>query len=168
MNSARTEYGLDSIQFKKNSGIVYKDLKQGIFLPMEAKKIYFFSKNYTIHSIKYFASEYRDNLNKPAAAYIIASINGKYGMMNEAEEQVLPFEYDNIEERDGFFLLKRNGKTGFFTWNSFYPVIPPAYDEYVWKVYIPVNNEWNFTLFKIVNKGKVGFVGENGIAYFKD
>lgn len=168
IESAKTEYSLDSVVFKKNSGIIYKSAKPGVFLPKEAKKVYFFSKNYTIYYIKYFATEYRNSWNKGAAAYIIAGLNGKYGMINETEDQVLPFEYDSIEERDGFFLLKRNGKVGFFIWNTFYPVIQPAYDEYVWKEYIPVSNEWNFTLFKVVKKGKSGFVGENGIAFFKD
>ena len=168
IDSVKTEYGFDSVLIQKKSAIVYKGTKQGVFLPSEIKKIYFFSKDYAIHHTKYFDTYERNNWNNFSVIYIIANLNGKFGIMNEAEKLVLPFDYDSIEEKDGFFLLKRNGKTGFFTWNSFYPVIQPVYDEYVGKEYIPVNNEWNFTLFKVMKNGKSGFVGENGIAFFKD
>ena len=168
IDSVKTEHGFDSVLIKKNSAIIYKGTKQGVFLPGEVKKIYFFSKDYTLHHIKYFNPYERNNWNNFSAIYIIVNLNGKYGIINETEKQVLPFNYDSIEEKDGFFLLKRNGKTGFFTWNSFYPAIQPVYDKYVSKEYIPVNNEWNFTLFKVVKNGKPGFVGENGIAFFKD
>lgn len=89
-------------------------------------------------------------------------------MMNETEKEMLPFVYDSIEERDGFFLLTRNGKVGFFVLNTFYPTIQPGYDKYLWKVYLRVNGQWNFTLFKVEKNGKQGFVGENGIAYFRN
>jgi hypothetical protein len=164
----RKQYGLDSIKLKNYTGIVYKGPMQGIFLPVEVKKVYFFSKQYTIQQIQYFSVNERNNWNKNSIAYIIASLNGKYGMMNEAEREVLPFVYESIEEKDEFFLLKRNGKVGFFIWNTVHPVIQPAYDKYVWKVYIPVNSQWNFTLFGVEKKGKQGFVGENGVAYFRD
>ena len=81
---------------------------------------------------------------------------------------MLPFEYDGIEEKDGFFLLKQNSRIGFFIWNSVYPVVQPAYEEYIGKQHIPVNNGWRFTLFRIMKNGRGGFVGENGVAYFKD
>jgi len=64
--------------------------------------------------------------------------------------------------------LKRNGKVGFFIWNGLYPVIQPIFDEYVKKYEIPVNYQWNFILFGVIKQGKRGFVGENGISYFKD
>ena len=65
-------------------------------------------------------------------------------------------------------MLKRNGKVGFFIWNTHYLLIQPMFDEYVGKYNIPVNDKWNFILFKIYNQGKPGFVGENGIRYFKN
>ncbi len=166
IDSVKIEYGLDSVLIKKNSAIVFKGAKQGVFVPGKVNRVYFFSKNYTTHHIKYFDNYERNTWNNFSALYIIASLNGKYGIMNELEKPVLPFEYDSIKEQDGFFLLKRNGKIGFLTWNSFYPVIQPVYDEYVSKEYIPVNNDWNFTLFKVFKNGKAGFIGENGIAFF--
>ena len=165
---ARKEYDLDSLRVNNYTGVVFKGKQQGIFLPVEARKVYLFSKSYTIHGIKYFSSYERNYLKKHSAAYLIAVFNGKYGMINEKEEIVLSFEYDHIEEKEGFFLLKRNGKVGFFIWNTHYPLIQPIFDEYVWKYDIPVNDKWSFILFKISKNGKPGFVGENGIRYFKD
>ena len=167
-DKARMEYELDSLRVDNYTGFVFKGKQQGIFLPAEAKKVYLFSKPYTIHGIRYFSSYERNYLKKHSAAYLIAVFNGKYGMINEKEEIVLPFEYDHIEEKEGFFLLKRNGKVGFFIWNTHYPVIQPIFDEYVRKYDIPVNDKWSFILFKIFKNGKPGFVGENGIRYFKD
>jgi len=167
-DAAKKEFDLDSLRLTNYTGIVFKDKQQGIFLPLELKKVYLFSNPYTIHGIKYFPSYDRGYLKKNSAAYITAVIDGKYGMINEKEEIVLPFEYDHIQEKEGFFLLKRNGKAGFFIWNGLYPVIQPVFDEYVRKYEIPVNYQWNFILFGVIKQGKPGFVGENGISYFKD
>ena len=167
-DAAKKEYDLDSLILNDYTGVAFKEKQQGIFLPVEAQKVYLFSKPYRIHGIKYFSSYQRNQLKKYSAAYVIAVANGKYGMINEKEEIILPFEYDRIEEKEGFFLLKRKGKVGFFIWNTPYPVIQPVYDEYVRKESIPVNNEWNFTLFRVMKNGKPGFIGENGIVFFKD
>lgn len=169
IDSVTKEFGLDSVQIKYNNlAILYKGSAKGIILTDAPKKIYFFSKSYNINYLKYFSPNSRNSWNHNSAAYIIGSLNGKYGIINEMEEQILPFIYDHIEERDGFFLLKQNGKTGFFVWNTMYPVIQPSYDAYLWKQYIPVNNGWRFTLFKIIKNGRTEFVGENGVNYFKD
>jgi hypothetical protein len=168
IDSATKEFGLDSVLIKyNNAAIFYKGSAKGIILPDVTKKVYIFSKRYNIHYIKYFSPWSRNSWNSNSAAYIIVSLKGKLGMINEREEQVLPFEYDNIEERDRFFLLNQNGKIGFFIWNTIHPVIQPAFDEYLWKVYIPVNNGWRFTLFKIVKNGRTGFVGETGLPISK-
>ena len=167
-DEAKKEFNLDSLRLNDYSGIVFKGKQQGILLPLEAKKVYLFSKPYTIHGIKYFHSYERGYLKKNSAAYITTVVDGKYGMINEKDEIVLPFVYDNIQEKEGFYLLKRNGKVGFFIWNGLYPDIQPIFDEYVRKYEIPVNYNWNFILFEIVKQGKPGFVGENGISYFKD
>ena len=100
---ARKEYDLDSLRVNNYTGIVFKGKQQGIFLPAEPKKVYFFSKPYTIHAIKYFSSYERNYLKKHSAAYLIADLNGKYGMINEKEEIVLPFEYDHIKRKRDFF-----------------------------------------------------------------
>ena len=168
VDAAKKEFDLDSLHLDNYTGIVFKGKQRGIFLPVEAKKVYLFSTPYTVHGIKYFPSYDRGYLKKNSAAYITAVIDGKYGMINEKEEIVLPFEYDHIQEKEGFFLLIRNGKAGFFIWNGLYPVIQPLFDEYVRKYDIPVNYQWNFILFGIIKQGKPGFVGENGISYFKE
>jgi hypothetical protein len=165
---AKKQYGIDSVQLINNIGIIYKSGTTGVFLPKESEKIFLFSKPYTITSVKYFSFSSRNSWNKNSMVYIIAGVNSKYGIINEREEQILPFNYDSIEEKDGLFLLKQNGKIGFFIWNTVYPVIQPAYDEYLWSQYILVNRGWRFTLFKVIKNGRVGFVGENGVNYFKE
>lgn len=165
---AKTTYALDSIETRGNAAIVYKNEKQGVLLPAERETVYFFSEPYSIGHIKYFAPAYRSEWNKHSAAYIVAGLGGKYGMINEAGVQVLPFVYDGIEERDGLFLLKKAGKIGLFIWNTIYPVIQPAYDAYLWRDHIPVSADWNFAVFRVRKNGKPGFVGENGVPFFRD
>lgn len=168
MDSIKKELQADSIHLNYNYAIVYKAQERGIILPDSIKKVYVFSKAYNFYHVKFFAQNSRNSWNHNSAAYIIVSLNGKYGMINEREDQILPFVYDYVEERDGFFLLKQNEKIGFFVLNTIYPVIEPRFDTYEWKRYVPVNNAWRFTLFKIIKNGRAGFVGENGVNYFRD
>jgi hypothetical protein len=169
IDSAKRKFNLDSVQMVNEiTGIAYKKGRKGLFLPEVPGNIHFFSRDYSIHRIKYFPLYERDVLNKNSVVYIIASLNGKYGIINDKEEEVLPFVYDEIEDRFDYYLLKQNNKIGFFIERTVYPIIQPSYDECLWKGFIPINSRWYFTLFKVIKNGKIGFVGENGVAYFKD
>jgi hypothetical protein len=166
-DSLKKELQVDSIHLGYKSGIVYKDGRQGVLLIDEAK-LYFFSKTYDIRHVHYFPGYARSFLKEGAFAYILARLNGKYGMIDQNEHEILPFVYDMIEEKDNFFVLTKNHKLGFFIPHTIYPVIQPGYDQFLSVSYLDVNDNWSFSLFKVVKNGKVGYVGENGISFFKN
>jgi WG containing repeat len=167
-DSLKMQYSLDSTQVRFNIIIAYKNRMKGVFVPGESKSLHFFSKDYNIHVAHYLLPYQRNNTNKNSAAFIVASLNGHYGMINEKEEEILPFVYDNIEDRSGFYILKRNQQIGFLVTGTIYPFIEPQYDEWISLTVVPVNSRWNFDLFKIKKNGRGGFVGENGVNYFRD
>lgn len=168
MDSLKKVYNFDSVRISNHVGIVYKDRRAGIFLPEKTKAIQFFSRPFVIHYVKYFPAHGRNSWNKNSMVHVIVSSNGKYGMINEREEEILPFIYESIEDRYDFYLLKLNDRVGFSVFNTSYPNIQPKYDEYIRKESIPVNHRWSFTLFEVRKKGKAGYVGENGVDFFKD
>jgi hypothetical protein len=51
---------------------------------------------------------------------------------------------------------------------TIYPIIPNKYDDIIYARGLSVNRSWNFAIFKIMINNKTGYVGENGIEFFKD
>jgi hypothetical protein len=96
--------------------------------------------------------------------------DGKYGLLNENEKTLLPFEYDLINELAGgmrMFELTKNNKKGIFLPNTSYPLIQPKYESVNFTTEIPVNDRWSFVVCRVMLNGKYGYVGENGVEYFK-
>lgn len=166
--SLMIKHKLDSVKMILNSGIVFKKGKQGIFLEGNDDEFYFFSKHYAVKNIVEI-NRYNLNLYYPGSkGLIVAELNGKTGIINQDEKQILPFEYDKVEYKGNFFILTKNGKIGFFIIYTHYPIIQPNYDKFIYNSSIPVNSNWSFTLFNIIKDGKEGYVGENGFEFFKD
>jgi hypothetical protein len=163
----KRKYAIDSVESQGFSAIVYKNGKQGILLNEEGK-IFFFSRIYDIQKLRYFPDWERSLLKSKSDAYVFAKLNGHYGIVDQAEKEILPFVYDNITDKGDFFILTRNGKIGFFTVYSSSPLIDPAFDEFLSASSQSIKHDLGFTLFKIKNRRKTGYVGENGVAYFKD
>lgn len=95
--------------------------------------------------------------------------NGKMGVVNENGEIILPFIYDKIvfTDRSTEAQLYLNGKEGRKIFFSHYPVIEPKYDSILPHEMLRVNNNWNFGVFKVKIGNNEGYVGENGVEYFR-
>ncbi|MEO6040012.1 MAG: hypothetical protein ABIQ93_16485, partial [Saprospiraceae bacterium] len=93
---------------------------------------------------------------------------GKYGVVSAAGTQVYPFEYDGFGtiSSSEAITIKKGGK-GAIVFSTIYPPISCRYEEIEHFKNLPVNSRWSFALFKVVKAGKPGFVGENGVEYFK-
>jgi len=96
--------------------------------------------------------------------------NGKLGMVRADNSVVVPIEFDKItpDRNLGGFVLIKDGKKGFYVRNTTYPYIKPLYNEFIEKEQIPVSRKWSFGLFKVKTDGGEGFVGENGVKFFRD
>jgi hypothetical protein len=123
-------------------------------------------------SITYVMNIFNKKYLSKKSNFLVAAKKGNYfGLINEAAEEILPFQYDLVTwlERYAYaFLLVANNKKGVFLPATFYPVIPPKYDDIKYHTAHYVSDNWSFAIFQVVKDGKTGFVGENGIEYFKD
>ncbi|CAM3272957.1 hypothetical protein FLLO111716_00105 [Flavobacterium longum] len=97
-------------------------------------------------------------------------LNGKLGMVKSDNAIVVPIAFDNIvpDKNLGGFILQQNGKKGFYVRNTSYPYIRPKYNSITERIQIPVKSSWSFGLFKVTTDSGEGFVGENGIEFFKE
>ncbi len=93
------------------------------------------------------------------------------GMVNEKNEVLIPFEYTDIQQhawKDSHYLTFKGDKKGYTILSTYYPPIPAVYDEIDIYTSFPVNSMWSFVVLQVKKKGKWGFVGENGVEFFKN
>lgn len=97
-------------------------------------------------------------------------LNSKWGVLKENNQVYLPIKYDSIlfDSKLNLFLIEQEGKVGFKIKNTIYPTVEPKYIKVIDKQNFQVNDSWNFSLIQVQTTEGFGFVGENGVEYFKD
>ncbi|MEL6942360.1 MAG: WG repeat-containing protein, partial [Bacteroidota bacterium] len=93
----------------------------------------------------------------------------EYGFINENGEIILPVEYDKmIFDEDNIEIeLYKNGKVGRMILFSPYSVIDAQYDQVFYGKILKTSRDRYFTVFKIKQGTNYGYVGENGVEYFR-
>ena len=102
------------------------------------------------------------------ALLTVRNSQGKMGMITETSRVILPFEYSDIVENGNYHVLYKGSKMGFLILNTPYPHIDATFEEFYDYHAIPVNDYWSFGLFYVSRNGKDGYVGENGVEFFKN
>ena len=94
----------------------------------------------------------------------------KWGLVDEDSKVFLPIQYDSVDfnSRFNLFIISLNNKVGFKILNTIYPTVEPKYLKIIKKHSLQVNDSWNFSLLQVLTEKGYGFVGENGVEYFKD
>jgi len=92
-------------------------------------------------------------------------LNNKYGFVKPGNVTILNCEFDEIEDLG---ILIKDGKKGYYTFNSIYPYIQPKYLSIKNYDDIDINDTWQFKLFEVTTEKGKGYVGENGVEFFKD
>jgi WG containing repeat len=107
--------------------------------------------------------------NKYASEYLVAVKKGeKYAIVNENGTIVYPFEYDGMINRyDNIIILKMGDKMGATILNKPCKDIPVKYDALERVFYEPDSGN-AFVVFVVKINNRTGYVGQNGIEYFKD
>jgi hypothetical protein len=162
--------GLDSAIVKYNMVFLYKKGTVGIkiFDPTHAEPFYFTDK-FWVQDAEYIANNSFDKVKYNARALVIArNSTGKAGIVTGTGKIILPFEYDEIIPNGSYLILKKASKTGFLLLSTPYPFIKAVYHKFYDYHSIPVNPNWSFGIFNIEKNGKEGYVGENGIEFFRD
>lgn len=100
--------------------------------------------------------------------YMIAELNGKQGVINETEKEIIPIQYDSIYSlnRSSAYTMKE-GKRGVWMFNTVYPPIQNKYDAITYARRLSVSKRWQFLVFKVRKNNQTGYVGENGVEYFE-
>ncbi|RAV97711.1 WG repeat-containing protein [Pseudochryseolinea flava] len=132
----------------------------------KGKTAYLFWNERRIMSIKYAAlSElYLDN----GQFSMIAALGGKYGVINQDEQVLVPFQYDGLHTLTPSFVYTINaGKTGVWIFNTVYPPIKCHYDSVKLETRLNVHSRWSFVIFRVKKGNTWGYVGENGVEYFE-
>jgi WG containing repeat len=99
----------------------------------------------------------------------IAKLNGKYGLVDDYDNVLLPFEYDDlINHNISFVYTIKNNKMGCFIFNTSYPAIACKYENMEYKESLSVSDKWSLLIFEVKLNGRLGYVGENRVEFFKD
>ena len=99
---------------------------------------------------------------------MVAVTGGRFGVIDKYEKNMIPFEYDSIFSlNQSFAYTSKQGKRGIWIFNTIYPPIKNLYDKVEFATRFSVTSQWSFLLFKVRRDGKWGYVGENGVEYFR-
>ena len=123
-----------------------KELKNGIILSLTCRK-----NDYNYTQIK------------------IVYQDGKFGCLNQNDSVILPAKYDRLVIKEQFKYIETTlgEKHGIKLLFTHYPTIEALYDEIRLYTHLEVNDKWSFIVY-YTRKGKQsGFVGENGIEYYR-
>ena len=99
----------------------------------------------------------------------IAKKNNKVGILKNGDVEIIPFNFDEIKYYDSRIAITIiNKKYGCKIFNTVYPYIENKYDDFNYAFQLDVKSNWIFLVFKVLKNNKIGYVGENGVEYFKD
>lgn len=180
-DSLKKALELDTVEARwvKKFFYVEKVDKQGFI--DDSLKLFFMEKKYNINEYGFNNRASWLFNNYQSLAFFSYKKNGKYGLSNEFDDTILAPIYDliDINMKEGIITYTKNNKTGLFVVNTFYKNIKPKYDFIKQSQNnFKVNSKWSFSLYEVYKKTKknnewnggefLGFVGENGIEYFKN
>lgn len=133
------------------SGIYNKDL-QKVILPIVYTKL----KTVDVHI-------------QSGHAILCALKDGKYGIIDETGNTILPFENDDMEidPNSRMVYFEKDGLEGIYIPHTIYKPIAARYDHIKPYTDINVNGEWSFDIFEASRNGIEFYVGENGVEYYK-
>ena len=134
-----------------------------------------FTLNYyndKVEILKTTPIEYQQVSNLGFISYdfvFIAQKNNKVGLVKNGDEEIVPIKYDEIKSYNSEFAITvLANKLGCKIFNTVYPSIENKYDAIKLDFKIYAKSNWTFLVFKVLKNNRVGYVGENGIEYFKD
>ena len=169
-------YGYDSIIYMKsykfnsydNPSLFYKVKKAGNFGII----LTYVSYTDKIEIIKTTPIVFQQVSNLGFISYdfvFIAKKNNKVGLVKNGDEEIVPIKFDEIRSYNSEFAITvLANKLGCKIFNTVYPSIENKYDDIKLDFKIYAKSNWNFLVFKVLKDNKVGYVGENGVEYFKD
>jgi len=168
LDNVELKYPTFEIIYNENFALLENDTQTGILFAEDSSNTpFFFSKPYKFDDFRFFPAHSGGRNRYDARSFFIARMENKLGIITDKEKIILPIEYDDITLEGNIFFLKKNGRTGFFTLHTHYAPIEAKYDAFLYNYSIPVNENWQFGLFLVKQGDRIGYVGENGVEFFK-
>lgn len=151
----------DTVEIKEYLQIAYvsKNKKFGVFSLKDNKLL-----------INALYDEVVFAVNNKKQLVFKVKLNDKYGFIGENNILLLPVEYDKIQYNDKIYQYEifKNNKVGLKIFNTIYPTIEAKYLEVIGYESINIKNNWDFNLFLVKTENGLGYVGENGVEFFKN
>ena len=143
----------------KELAFVTKNNKVGVFSLLEKKLVV---------DLNYDEVSFADN-DRGRSVFKV-KLNNKFGFVNDNNAVLLPIEYDAIAYNSKIyqFEITKSNKVGLKVFNTIYPTIQPKYMEILDYRRLSINSSWSFLIFLVKTETGTGFVGENGVEYFKN
>lgn len=105
----------------------------------------------------------------PNGISMVSKQHNKTGIVNNRGEVQVPFIYDSINiVYNGLFITLKKKKYGAILLGSLYEDIHNKYDELKYITGFEVSSHWYFSIFDVKKNNKKGYIGINGVEYFKD
>jgi hypothetical protein len=164
LDSLKKLYQLEITENKNPVGFLMKGNKYGYWISSTKKLV--LPKYDKASLLLEVQKSYQEKLHSKVLIGVIQ--NDKYGIVNDADEIIFPLKYSKIASDSRFIYFDKDGKRGVWVPYTIYPIIPNKYDDIIYARGLSVNRSWNFAIFKIMINNKTGYVGENGIEFFKD
>lgn len=127
-------------------------------------------KGNEVTPLKYNNTELIEDFSPPnfVKGYAIVSYDGRYGVINEKAQEVIPTEYDEIKDiENGIASFKLDGKWGYMTLDG-KVLFPAVYDEVY--PFCPTTDRIGFEevlIAKVETNGLLGIVNIHGVELFK-
>ncbi len=107
--------------------------------------------------------------SQPFSSLLLVRKGKKYGIVSLKDKEIYPFIFDGFGEITWRSIVTRqNKKEGLINLYTSYPVIPCKYDKISYHKLLRVTGNQLFTIYKVSLNGRTGYVGENGVEYFKN
>lgn len=97
-------------------------------------------------------------------------LQNHFGLVKTGNKIMVEPEFDAIENdrESGLCVLTKDNKKGAVVFNTIYPYIKAKYKDIKSKEAVYVSKTWQFGLFEVTTEKCKGYVGENGVEFFKD
>lgn len=182
----KSDFSFIKTEVKEAEKISFENVISRLEKKYDTVKQFFWNKNYALVSLnkkrgivsleteeevlkpiyndaQYFATDYGKDVYK-------VKLNEMYGLLKEGNKIILPIAFEKIEynSTNKVYLIESNNKQGCIVFNTIYPYIKPKYLSIKKFENITINESWQFGIFEVKTESGKGYIGENGVDFFKN
>lgn len=167
LEQLRKDLALDTVipEFFPAAYLVKKDGKEGILL--NEKQLFLFDTVYKEPWVFYVNMDTGSALYKTwhCQCLLLTRKNGKYGIINEKEEVIADFVYDDFGDETDFIELYGQRRADLFIIEPRFKLVRTGYRKISSSFELPLPSGHSFRYFLVESDTGYGYIGENGVEY---